>query len=304
VAVYSVHAFYGIHDRIILNFFSIFLIRLALVFLAIFIGWHLFRKTYRRYLTLRYSIGFVVILILAPLFKSAFASYKQTIPLVHDFCWDVPLMQLDYVLHFGCHPWRLLEFLLSFPVLIRFIDLLYLAWFLLLITFCLWMAWTERRQLRLHFFMATVLVWGLLGSFLGTFFSSAGPCYYSNVVPAGQNPYIGLMSELTEIHQSTFLWALHNQFGLWEAKLYDTWLPFGGISAMPSIHLAMAVIFAFVAFNVNSRLGVLFIGYVCIIQIGSVILGWHYAIDGYIGIILAAVIWKVIGLIIKRYFDI
>lgn len=118
LAVYAVHTMYGIHDRVILTVYSDLLIRLALIFAAIFIGIHLYRKTYKRYFTFQYLVGLFIILILASLFMSAFASLKQTIPLVHDFCWDTRLMQLDYVLHFGHHPWQLLESLLSYPGLI------------------------------------------------------------------------------------------------------------------------------------------------------------------------------------------
>jgi membrane-associated phospholipid phosphatase len=91
------------------------------------------------------------------------------------------------------------------------------------------------------------------------------------------------------------LWAISNQIGLWEAKLHGTWLPFGGISAMPSIHLAMATLFALLAFSVRRWLGIVFIGYVLVIQIGSVILGWHYAVDGYAGILLALLIWYAVN---------
>jgi len=38
-------------------------------------------------------------------------------------------------------------------------------------------------------------------------------------------------------------------------------------------------------------LGWIFAVYLGLIQIGSVILGWHYAVDGYAAIILACLIW-------------
>ena len=60
---------------------------------------------------------------------------------------------------------------------------------------------------------------------------------------------------------------------------------------MPSIHLAMATIFALTAFRIRRWLGWIFSGYILVMQVGSVILAWHYAVDGYIGIILACVLW-------------
>jgi hypothetical protein len=163
------------------------------------------------------------------------------------------------------------------------------------------MAWSRKRRLRLCFFVSLLLVWILLGSGLGTIFSSAGPSYYSSAVSAINDPFAPLMTELNEIHQDTFLDAIYNQRGLWDAKLAGHWLPFGGISAMPSIHLAVATLFVLLGFSYRKWLGIVFVIYLCLIQIGSVILGWHYAIDGYVGIILTCLIWIGVKRLLYRY---
>jgi hypothetical protein len=241
-----------------------------------------------------------------PVFKSAFASYKQTIPLVHAFSWDFSLMRLDYILHFGHHPWRLLEPILSSPMMIRAIDSIYTTWFYVLFLSCLWIAWTPRRHLRLCYLISALMVWILIGSVLATILSSAGPCFYGHIVSASNNPFAPLMLRLSEINElgkgNYYLHALFNQAGLWEAKITDTWGAFGGISAMPSIHLAMATLYAWLAFEVRKWLGWVFVGYVAMIQIGSVILGWHYAVDGYASIILASLIWLGIKRLVYRSF--
>jgi hypothetical protein len=295
VAVYGILTIYGLRDRFALIFDSDWLSRLVPSFAAIFIAFHLPKKSYRLYFTPRYLAGFLVVILLAPIFDSAFVSFKQAIPLINDFSYDASLMKLDYILHFGHHPWRFLESILAYPVLLRAIDRLYTFWVLLLFLFCLWMAWTRRRHLRLRFFVSTLAIWSLLGSGLAAIFSSAGPCFYSKVVHTGINPYAPLMLRLKEVSDDSFLWAFSTQLGLWEGKEQNLWRQFGGVSAFPSIHLAIATIFVLAAFSINRRLGILFIGYLCIMQIGSVILGWHYAVDGYAGIILACVIWYAVG---------
>ena len=300
IAAYGVHAFFGIRDKLVLLYCPDWFFRLVLTFSAIFIGLHLRKRSYVRYFTPRYLAGYFVILILMPVYKNAIASFKQTIPLIHDFSWDFALMKLDRALHLGHHPWELLSPTLAYPGLLHAIDYLYLVWFPVLFAFSLWMGWTRRRRLRLHFFVSTLLVWGLLGSVLGTLFSSAGPCYYSSIVGAAENPFAPLMSRLAEIHGSVYLWALHNQAGLWQAYNEGYWMQFGGISAMPSVHLGMATVFALTAFNVHRWLGVIFAGYLCIIQAGAVLLGWHYAVDGYAGIILAWIIWRAAGQLVPR----
>ena len=46
--------------------------------------------------------------------------------------------------------------------------------------------------------------------------------------------------------------------------------------------------------------GWLVAAYALVIQIGSVHLGWHYAIDGYVGAALALSIWLVAGALLRR----
>jgi hypothetical protein len=299
-AVYSVHAFFGLHNKLVIEFYYDWFTRLAAIFSGVLILFLVLRGTYKQHATVNSVAGFLLVFLLAPPFNSTFASYKQTIHLVNNFAWDRSLMRLDYILHFHHHPWRLLQSVLAYPAIIRAIDLLYALWFVFLFLSCLWMAWSKNRRLRLLFFVSTLLVWILLGSCLATIFSSAGPCYYSKVLPSGENPFAPLMSRLDEIHKADSLFALTNQFSLWEAKLYDTWLPFGGISAMPSIHLAMATIFSLLAFNVRKRLGWIFVAYAVLIQVGSIILGWHYAVDGYVGVLLTILIWFAVARFVKR----
>jgi membrane-associated phospholipid phosphatase len=68
-----------------------------------------------------------------------------------------------------------------------------------------------------------------------------------------------------------------------------------GISAMPSMHVAMAVLFALVGWKTNRGLGALLTIYAILIQIGSVHLGWHYAVDGYASAAAVSSLWLVVG---------
>ena len=301
IAVYALSSIYGFQDRIVLKYYYAYFFKLSALFSALFIGFNIPKERYRLYLTPRYVGGFFVIVIAAPLFKTAFSSFKQVFPYIHNFSFDRDLMRLDYLIHFGQHPWKLLEFLLSHPFMVVILDRLYMLWFLILFLACFLMAWTKKRRLRLCFFVSTLLVWIVLGSGMGTAFSSAGPCYYSSATGDHDDPFSPLMARLDEIHKDTFLYAVNNQRGLWEAKVLDYWLPFGGISAMPSIHLAMATIFVLLAFNYHKWLGIASVLYLCIIQVGSVILAWHYAIDGYAGIILTFVIWFGVKRVLYRH---
>jgi membrane-associated phospholipid phosphatase len=65
-----------------------------------------------------------------------------------------------------------------------------------------------------------------------------------------------------------------------------------GISAFPSLHVAGAAWIALTVSLYARRLSIVAWSYFAIILVGSVSLGWHYAVDGIAGVILALGAWK------------
>jgi hypothetical protein len=295
LAGYYVQSSFGINKMMNLRFSYNLLNIFTIHFSAIFLSVQILRGYKRKYLNSRAVLGSLAVIVLAAPFMSTFASFKQVIPYVQGFAWDYRFMKLDYMAHFGNHPWEIFSFLLKHPKVIVAIDSLYMLWFPALFFMCLWMAWSSKRRLRLQFFVTVCLTWIILGTVLATLFSSAGPCYYSMVLGDHSNPYKPLMTQLMKIHESMPLFALKNQLGLWEAYQDHIWLPFGGISAMPSLHVAIAVLMAIVGWRVNLWAGILLTEYAVVTQLGSFILGWHYAIDGYVSILLTILLWKAVG---------
>jgi membrane-associated phospholipid phosphatase len=74
-----------------------------------------------------------------------------------------------------------------------------------------------------------------------------------------------------------------------------------GISAFPSMHVAMAVLFALYATRRSRLVGLLMWAFAAIIMVGSVILGWHYAVDGYASVLISIAIWKACGHFLARF---
>jgi hypothetical protein len=105
--------------------------------------------------------------------------------------------------------------------------------------------------------------------------------------------YLPLLTYLDSVHQHSFFWARFNQEGMWQAFIHSA--PFGGITAMPSLHIAGVTLFAIAARALNRRLGTLFVTYAVVILLGSVHLGWHYARDGYASIVLTLTIWRLVS---------
>jgi len=250
------------------------------------------REVCRQYCTIDRIVGYVVVWFLLAPFLSAAVSFRQMIPKLHPFAWDEWMRETSRFIHFGHSPWALLHPLLGHPIITWGIDRCYIGWLFLLLAFPLGLALSVRRRLRLQYILSFLLVWILLGTIGATIFSSAGPCFYA-FVEHGENPYKPLFAYLDSVHRQYFLWSRYEQTGMWRAYVHSA--PFGGITAMPSLHVAGATLFALAAWEINRRLGVLFIGYAVVIQLGAVHLGWHYALDGYTSVVLTWMIWRLVG---------
>jgi hypothetical protein len=76
------------------------------------------------------------------------------------------------------------------------------------------------------------------------------------------------------------LWRSYEQGGL-----------VAGISAMPSMHNATALLLALAGRVLNKQLGYVLWAPCALIYVGSVHLAWHYAIDNYFGWAIALACW-------------
>jgi hypothetical protein len=93
--------------------------------------------------------------------------------------------------------------------------------------------------------------------------------------------------------------ALDVQEQLWNSYARNGLATLGGITAMPSMHVATSLSFALVGYAHNRKLGHLLLLFTFIVQIGSVHLGWHYAIDGYVAAIGTLLVWWCVGVFLR-----
>lgn len=233
-------------------------------------------------------------------FAIGFTVMKSNIPRVNPFSWDQTFMAMDRALHFGMLPHELLAPLFQHPLVTLVVNFIYNAWFLLLTGFYLWQGFRDRdTPLRQRFFIAYFMCWAIGTNLLGTILSSAGPCFYGRVVP-GPDPYAGLMAYLGQVNATYPVWALNAQEMLWESYVTSKGAV-SGISAMPSMHVGTAVIFFLCARASGQRWVTWLTGlFLVMIPIGSVVLGWHYAVDAYAGALIALACWWLAGWWVKR----
>lgn len=230
---------------------------------------------------------------------SAFGVLKGAIAILSPFAWDHALAQADRALHFGRAPHEWLWFIVQSPLAVRAFNLAYNSWFVVLIA-SVFIACITRKdtKLRHQFLMSFMLVWILAGFFLAMGLSSAGPCFYERLGLGSD--YHPLMQALATADRIYPIWALSTQDMLWSGYIGATKGSIG-ISAFPSMHVAMAVLFALYATRRSRLVGLLMWAFAAIIMVGSVILGWHYAVDGYASVLISIAIWKACGHFLARF---
>jgi TRAP-type C4-dicarboxylate transport system permease small subunit len=69
--------------------------------------------------------------------------------------------------------------------------------------------------------------------------------------------------------------------------------PGGGISAMPSMHVAMTALLAIIAFRINRWLGVIFTTFGLTVWLATIHFGWHYFVDGPVGALMMLALWRI-----------
>ena len=69
---------------------------------------------------------------------------------------------------------------------------------------------------------------------------------------------------------------------------------------MPSMHLSIACLFAILGWRISKAWGISATIFLALILVGSVHLGYHYAIDGYAAIVATLAIWWLSGILVSK----
>lgn len=236
--------------------------------------------------------------LLFALLMASFNSFKQMVLPLAGYWFDPVAANIDRRIFFGVDAWRVTHGLFASPAATLAFGRAYHGWFVpmsLGVILCAWMP-RETFRVRTQYLLSYLGVWIVIGSFLAFLLPSAGPCYYTRLVgPAPE--FDALTRQLLHDQQAAGspLIALRIQAMLLRYR-GAAHLEIGdGISAMPSVHVALAVLFALAGFRLNKALGWVLTAYAIVIWIASVHLGWHYAIDGVVAAAATVAIWRVCG---------
>jgi hypothetical protein len=232
-------------------------------------------------------------LLMWPIFMSGFTSIKNLLNDTVPFTWDHELLTLGLQLHFGKPLWQWLA--IDSPPVTHMLEFIYAFWGVLLVAvpFSVCLRHPDCPK-RTQFLVSHLLVLVLLGNVVAGMFMSAGP-FWLQFSGHHHYPYAPLFDYLMRTDPDGSFSAVTYQRYLWEARRHTgTW--FGtGVSAFPSIHVAVAALYVLFGWQFGRLARVASILFLIAIMIGSVHLGWHYAFDGYAGMAGAAVIYFSVG---------
>jgi hypothetical protein len=222
--------------------------------------------------TLSRAFGYALLLGLA---MALHGWAKTMIPNVGGYWADPMLANLDYRL-FGQDPWHLFRAVGSGPIFAQ----VYVSWFPVTFGMMGLLAFSKRDHgVLLTAFLAILIIVGTIGQYV---LPSAGPIFYERL---GLGPRFDELIATTEpsvTFLSDYLWRNFESGG---ANLGT------GISAMPSMHVTLAVWTMFAARAFWRPLTIPAAAYALIIYVTSVASGWHYATDGIVGAVLATAIY-------------
>lgn len=237
-----------------------------------------------------------VLVMLLPLFLRGFTAWKVAIPAFHPFAWDAALADFDLRMHGGIPPWKLTHIVESVPLTL-FLDRFYtIGWSFVMVGVFIWQAFSCRTRLRMQFLLTFFVSWILIGILGALAFSSAGPLFYDPLLNLGPR-FADLEAFLTEQPRPTI--ALNAAALLTRAYRDNHPLIAGGISAMPSMHIAIAALYTLVGWRTNRIAGVLLTLLAGVFLFSSVYLGWHYAVDGYASIVAVPLLWYGCGCFVR-----
>jgi hypothetical protein len=218
-------------------------------------------------------------------------NFKVNIANFSPYSWDYFFADTDRFLFFGYDPWILTHSVFSHYEATKLIDNFYLIWFVVQQFGLMYIAVLPLRdRVRLTFLIGFCLNWMIGGVILAILLPAAGPVYMEALY--GDPMFKPLMDLLRQQSQTVEIEALALQELLWDGFTKPEVEPLG-ISAFPSLHVAAAVNFACLGFAVHRIAGWVLSIFSGLIFVGSVHLGWHYAVDGIAGVFLAIVFWQI-----------
>ena len=259
---------------------------------------------FEKYITVRLIRGFAIFLCMFGMLF--FFIGKSFVTRYGDLFADPMLFEVEKLLHFGHLPTDLIPQSWYSSLTIQYTSYAYMAWFWLQFAFIFYALFIEHsKALTAQVVWTYLLSWIILGTVLANLLSSGGPLFLDANYPQLAASYDPIMSKLLQFKDgdgagSFYLFLAKNS--LEQSYLAKEPIASFSISAMPSMHVALAWANFLQARRMHWSIGIVTFIYAAWILFGSVFLLWHYAIDGYVSIIGVSLIWIIAGKCMRRKY--
>lgn len=221
---------------------------------------------------------------------TTFTTFKINIPNIVPFYADQILADLDHWLH-GADVWRWTHGIVSKPVSAVIFFCYEYVWVLQWFGTLLFVAFWKGQAERLRYLWAFSLTMFLCGTIVPILLASTGPIFHDQFVGGNRFAELSAALEANE-HAQIVLGYANYLLAAYQSGQSELG---GGISAMPSMHIALVTLNAFFLASFGRWYAVVGWGFAAIILFGSVYTGWHYAVDGYLAIIIVSTLWYLTG---------
>jgi hypothetical protein len=234
----------------------------------------------RRLPTVSQLLDMVLVLLLMTLLAAAYTSLKVQVPLINESNWDAEFAFADRILGVGMD---LNVFLITVfnggpPWLGDAIDTYYYAFVTMFVVFAAWFLTDPRQEYRVAFAAGWILIWGS-GAILYVAFPSRGPVFFTR----------GLWQEIAAVFPFAAMLqsALLDNYTALVAGETRHIVHEYGVAAMPSLHVATHGYLWIWARRIGSHLAPVFLAMTMMTWLASVATGWHWAVDGLVGLVMA-----------------
>ena len=227
------------------------------------------------------------------LFQPAFTLTKTTLPAIAPFFADPFFADLDRALHFGTDPWVFAHMLDNWFDVQMLMDFYLTGWAIPAFFLPIVMAATDRDTARVNrTLIVFMFAWVCIGNVLALAGLSVGPVYYDRLLGTERFPEMMAVLEAKGIFASSIG---ETQELLWQFYTDGAQALGSGISAFPSVHVAVAAVVALYMYERHPLLAIPGGFFWAAVMFLSVYSGYHYALDGYVSTILVAALWWVLA---------
>ncbi|HVS64896.1 MAG TPA: phosphatase PAP2 family protein [Thermoanaerobaculia bacterium] len=212
---------------------------------------------------------------------------KVSVPLLHGRLFDPALWRVDRTLHLGLSPNVLMVELFAGTPLVGLLDRWYAIYILTVMWTIAFYACERRSDLRRSFLLSCILLW-IAGPALYLSLPALGPVYTDPEV------FEEVLVDMPRaVGGQEVLWENYQKVVAGRTGPLRAFNPTRGIAALPSLHVGAHFLFLLWARRFHRPLYAFWALGTLLTFFGSVVSGWHYAVDGYLGILLGLAVYLV-----------